>query len=236
MKRIIPLIICAAIVAVLAAPSARAETVTVTALQGKATLNCTPDTVISESRLKTRSATNGNKSWLQFDLTAIYAANPGLQGNITSANLTFWGTGANTSAKSYVVSGLLDSEGLEGWDATTLTWNNAPANDTASQTGLLWALVYGGASLYTGNVAMGDAILTDVSSASDPVAAEAALRAFLNTDTNGLVTFALTPGGTTYLYNVGSDYVPVLTLTYIPEPATIAVLGLGGLLLRRRFA
>jgi hypothetical protein len=44
------------------------------------------------------------------------------------------------------------------------------------------------------------------------------VTSFVKTDTDGLVTFILTPGGTTYLYNVleGSyynpDYVPVLTL------------------------
>jgi hypothetical protein len=242
MKRLIPLFLCAVAV-VLLSQSAQAATATVGALQGKATQNgVSVDIVMGESRLKTRNnATNGNKTWLQFDLSALYAANPGLQGNITSANLTFYGQAGNTSAKNYIVNGLLDASGFESWSASTLTWNTGPGNDTASTAGMLASAIYSGAALYTGNVAAGDGILSDISLATNPTTSEANLRAFLNTDTDGYVTFALTPGGTTYLYNVGGGtggmYTPVLTLTYeVPEPATLAILGLGGLIMRRRFA
>jgi hypothetical protein len=62
--------------------SARAETVTVTATQGKTgcmdlTVSSVAGAVQAESRLKTRnSTTTCNKSWFQFDLTDIYASNP----------------------------------------------------------------------------------------------------------------------------------------------------------------
>jgi len=158
---------------------------------------------ISETRLKTRSAgqwsddpqlntLDANKSWLQFDLS-------GITGTITSATLTIY---AITGDKSYVVNGLNDGVD-ETWIADTIDWFSAPGNDTASGTALntsqtVW--------LYTVNPTV----------ANGPASGD--VTSFVKTDTDGLVTFILTPGGTTYLYNVleGSyynpDYVPVLTL------------------------
>jgi hypothetical protein len=192
----------------------RADTVTVYATQGKdARMDLTSSSVAgqvqSESRLKTRSSTNTNdKSWLQFDLSAVYAANPGLQGHIATATLTFTGTGANAETKSYVVNGLNDAAGLEGWSSASLTWNNAPGNNTASSTALNPALTT--ADLYTGSIAPGDG--------STDTRSSAALTAFLNTDTDGLVTFIMTPGGTAYFYNAGSAHPPALTLSRSTEP------------------
>jgi hypothetical protein len=205
---------------VLTAQAAMAADVIVTATQGKATAASTPNTTISETRLKTRNGTypDGNKSWLQFDLSAAYAANPGLKGHIATATLTFAAAGTYTTAKSYIVNGLNDAAGLESWSSSSLTWNNAPGNNTANNTTLNTLLTT--ASLATGNLIGADA--------SSSTASSAALAAFINTDTDGKVTFILTPGGTAYMYNAGSANPPTLTLSTTVPPVARAFPGAEG--------
>ncbi|MCE5186944.1 MAG: DNRLRE domain-containing protein [Planctomycetaceae bacterium] len=187
--------------------SGQAGTAEINASQGKATDASNPNAVSSETRIATRSSTfpDAKKSWLQFDLTELYAANPLLQGNITNATLKFYGAKTETANKQYVVNGLNDAAGLENWTASALTWNNAPANDTASGTALTAGLT---TLLYTGVVLPPcEGILTET-----PEADRAALTAFVNTDTDGKITFIFTAGQTTYLYNAGADLKPVLVV------------------------
>jgi len=207
--------------------SSTAQAVDIIASQGKA-IQYKNDTGvwISETRLKTRTSgvwdndpllntLDANKSYLQFNLNDLYAANPGLMGNISSATLTIY---AITDAKSYVVSGLNDGIN-EAWSAATIDWFSAPGNLTTSGNGLIADQTV---SLYTCNP----------TAANMPYSAD--VTAFLNTDTDGLVTFIFTAGGTTYMYNVlegsyfNAAYVPVLTI--VPEPATLLLIGLGGIL------
>jgi hypothetical protein len=175
--------------------------------QGKCTDGNSPDDVISEARIGTRSSTfpDAKKSWLQFDLSDLYGYNPGLMGNITNAKLVLYGANTEPSDKDYVVSGLNDAAGLEGWNATTLTWNNAPGNDTSTGAGLNASVT---TQLYTGTVLLPCLdILTET-----PVADQPTLTAFLNTDTDGKVTLIFTAGDTAYLWNVDSDLEPVLVI------------------------
>jgi hypothetical protein len=224
------LLLIACIPLILSDSEQAAGTVEIAAAQGKAADARTPDQVISEARLATRNGTwpDAKKSWLQFDLTGVYGENSSIQGNITSANLTFYGAKSETGGKSYVLSGLNDAAALEAWIAAALTWNNAPANDTASPTALQASLT---TSLYTATV---PAPVLNVKSET-PEANRAALASFLNTDTDGKITFLFTPGGTTYLWNAGDPNGPVLTLTYLlgnnpqkahdPDPEDDAVAG-----------
>ena len=206
---------------------AQAVPIDITASQGKAVQYKNDSGVwVSEDRLKTRTAgvwdddpelntLDSNKSWLQFDIS-------GVTGSVTSATLTIY---AITDGKSYHVSGLNDGIN-EAWSADTIDWFSAPGNDTASGNGLIAAQTV---SLYTINPTVANG------------ASSGDVTSFVANDTDGLVTFIFTAGGTTYMYNVieggnyVADYVPVLTLDVVPEPITLVLLGLGGLVsLRRR--
>lgn len=223
------LVICAA--AFLLSSAAQAAVV-LTASQGKA-IQYKNDTGVwvSETRLATRNAgvwgedTTSNtldakKSYLQFDLS-------GVSGTISNATLTIYSFLSNSDGKDYYIYGLNDGNN-EAWSADTIDWFNAPGNITNSGTALDAALTTQLAFCDFNTDGIQDVSNTDVT-------------AFINADTDNLVTFIFTAGGTAYMYNVlagtyyDANYVPVLTLEVIPEPATLILLGLGGLIsLRRR--
>lgn len=183
--------------------SAEAATINIVASQGKAIQykysDAAPGSWVSEERLKTRTAgtweggdLDANKSYVQFDLSAV-------KGTITGATLTIY---AISGGKSYNVSGLNDGVD-ETWSAGTIDWFSAPGNDTTSGTALNASQTV---SLYSVSPTVADG------------ASSGDVTAFVNTDTDGLVTFILTAGQTAYLYNIiegsyyNADYVPVLTL------------------------
>jgi hypothetical protein len=178
--------------------------INITASQGKA-IQYKDDTGvwILEERLKTRTSgvwntdpvlntLDSNKSYLQFNLS-------GVTGTITKATLTIY---AITAAKSYNVSGLNNGVN-ETWSAGTIDWFSAPGNNTTSGTALNTSQTV---SLFSVNPTVANG------------AASGDVTSFVNADTDGLVTFIMTAGGTTYMYNViegsyyNAAYVPVLTI------------------------
>lgn len=184
--------------------------ISIPAVQGKAIqFKNNSGAWISEQRLKTRTAgtwnedpslntLDANKSYLQFDLS-------GIKGTITAATLTIY---AITPDKSYNVYGLNDGIN-ETWGADTIDWFSAPGNQTTSGSALKpdqTVFLYSVSPTVADGPASGD------------------VTSFVLADTDKRVTFILTPGGTTYLYNViegayyNPDYVPVLKLegTFIP--------------------
>jgi hypothetical protein len=187
----------------LAEQSQQPSTFNIIAKQGKAIQykysDSSPGSWVSETRLKTRTAgswdentLDANKSYLQFDIS-------GVTGNISSATLTIY---AITNAKSYNVSGLNDGIN-ETWNASTIDWFSAPGNNTTSGLALNTSQTV---SLYSVNPTVADG------------AASGDVTLFVAADTDGLVTFIMTAGGTTYMYNViegsyyNAAYVPVLTI------------------------
>jgi len=124
---------------------------------------------------------------------------------------------------------LNDGDPGENWNEGTITWNNAPANDVASTSGLLSnATLIGTLSNadYDKGISLGSIATFVVPSAA------------LNADTNGVVTFILVEQvwgmlDREYASKENTIYAgPILEV--VPEPVTMILLGFGGLLLRRR--
>ncbi|HSV27098.1 MAG TPA: PEP-CTERM sorting domain-containing protein [Sedimentisphaerales bacterium] len=251
MKRIskVLLVGLVSVLVVQAVASATTVPVSVTAVESRrASVSLTgtnPNTSLLNIRRDLTTTSRSTKSWIKFDLSSIYAANPGWQGNISAATLTIYLGSARTAASADLWGINNTTSENAGWTATSITWWNAPGNDVASIT----ALDTAEATLIFSQYAV-----TGVQFAAIQFVGQELIN-FLNqdlpveegdaTDGSGIVQFALanSTGETVFLAHthgttIGGHAAGALapTLTVIPEPATLVILGLGGLLLRRRFA
>ncbi|MDR1279363.1 MAG: DNRLRE domain-containing protein [Opitutaceae bacterium] len=186
------------------------------------------------------------KAWLGFNLSGLIPA--GQKIDAATLRLTFATFAPNTSTESVTLNvyGIIDTN--DTWDQTTLTWNNAPKNDTTSAGGVL----------ATGTTFLGEVTFTPSSTPANTTItfSSANLASYLNwaaglsgdaygngitTDTDKTVTLILTsisssaPAVTFYsLEGTGmAERKPQLDVTFvsqIPEPSTCA-LGAGLLIL-----
>ncbi len=190
------------------------------------------------------------KSYIKFDvstleLESIADAKLMLEVKINNSG----GNPNDPTPQAYTVNvwGLDDGHAGEGWDESLITWNTAPANDTADN------------DLIPGEVTFLGQFVTPLinpAQTPDPVLVDLtnlesesldALLTFLRADTDGQVTFILnrepTPGNNlTFASKESAAMAPTLSLFYtIPEPGTIALLslaacGVGGYVRKRRRA
>jgi hypothetical protein len=169
--------------------------------------------------------TRSKTGYMRFDLTGAAEA------DLTGSYLTFEATYLKGAAKVVQVYGLID-EGGDLWDESTITYNTAP--------GMLPATL-GNYALDTTKVTLLGTITTPavpspavypVTFSSNPT--DLPLTNFLSADTNKLVTFIFI--GTNNEGEIASkehETFMAPTLTLVPEPATLALLGLGSVVLLR---
>ncbi len=172
-KRLV-LLVCVAAVAGMVAPRMTLGDTIIKAVQSSRSTITGPDTNTHDSsKLSVRSDASSNKSWIKFELGDIEAS------SLKSATLTVTlhnpKTGARNFDVSYVNDNCLDNI---GWTERTLTWNNAPGNNTADQARLdLNRTTLVGTVKFTDGVA-GQSFTIDVLDA-------------LQTDTDGIAQFVL---------------------------------------------
>jgi len=140
---------------------------------------------------------NTGKAWVQFDLSSAWALYG--QANLTNATLTLWNQ--NGISRRFWVAGIADGAGLEGWDQSTLTWSNAPANDyfNLATMGYGWdnSKIFGGTNIWD-NLGTGGVFVTTPSNTQGAyyVSTNGTSRVFqfLQSDTDGKVTCSISDG------------------------------------------
>lgn len=185
-------------------------------------------------------STNAMKGYMRFEL-------PTDIDYVTSATLTLTRQVAGAWSPTYDIYGLdddlIENDWLEINSARNpgepytrgLTWNNAPANDKTTANSFLAA----DSSMLSSFAVVG---YNHGGSAGDTYSISGAnLVNFLDVDSDGNVTFmiARNSGESTSLDVFGTKETgtaAMLSLTYepVPEPISLALLGLGGLLIRRK--
>lgn len=220
------------VVLALMASGLQAALVNVSGSESSRVYAAEPDTNKSATKLDVRKDA-GIKSWLKFDI-APYIDNYLVSGSrnsdiiIVEAVLKLYMSDARSLDRHISVSGVNDNV-LDniGWTTTSITFNNAPGNDTSSYTD-----VDPDKTTYLGLLLM-PGVANELKDLD--------VTAFVNLDSDGIVQFALhqqteAAALTRFWSTTGTEeYRPVLEVTYsvIPEPMTVLLLGLGGLVLRK---
>lgn len=169
------------------------------------------------------------KGYIRFDISALGSS------SIAGATLSLTiGNGVEgdpgdpvTGVQLFSIYGLNDVDSGENWVESALTWNNAPANDTSSGSSVLSNTSLLGQFSFTGTGNTGS--FAQLSGGN--------LVNFLSDDTNSLVTFILVretfdPNYHGWIHNFASKEnltlsPPSLTITQVPEPSSVVLLGLG---------
>lgn len=176
------------------------------------------------------------KGLMRFDISSITDTVADATFNLTVERID---SGIGGNDQTLHIFGLTD-QSLDNWDSGATTWNNAPGNATGSA----WD-ADGTKTVKLGEILLdynGDKAVapTDVVSLSSQ-----ALIDWLNADSNGKATILIGRTGNADSVNLlfagdtnGPETnqlaPPELVVTLVPEPTSLALLGLGTLLVARR--
>ena len=173
-------------------------------------------------------ANNSRKAWLSFDISGLGLDN----GYMLDSAAFLFTTGTNgvhaNQMLSFNVFGLTSEVG-DNWSEDTLTWNNAPGNNSTDYSVDPSTTTYLGSFSFFDNTA---AVDSQFSVSSEE------LTNFLNADTNGLVTLIVTrntisttptnfASSETGVLGVNTPRLDITTTTPVPAPATILLFGTG---------
>ncbi len=184
------------------------------------------------------------KGYIRFDVSGINF------NHITAAELELevstnnnGGSPLDPTPKDYIVNlfGLNDGDAGEGWDESTINFNNAPANAANNGIDTNAATLIGQFTMPALNPSQVDEpIIVGLNDLITPNGDD--LINFLKNDTDGLVTFILTRAGDSNNLGFASrenpDLAPPTLRLYgaapVPEPATLGLLSLAGIAMLRR--
>lgn len=194
----------------------------------------------SQNQVRWHSAPRVRISYIRYDITGINSA----LFNIATLSGTFTDSGKNgpSGGGTWDVWGLDDSVvaggGIEGngWGESSVTYATAGGVDNSAALGT-FSFVNAtqlGTMSFSGNDTAPYAFLSNTSDLD--------LTTFLNADTDGLVTFMFMDSaqeGSEYYIdslegNMADGHHPMHLNFFVPEPTSIALLGIGGLALLTR--
>lgn len=186
--------------------------------------------------------TYARKAYIRFDISTLHEPISNVE--LTLHVLEGQDTGPPNMDWTFHVLGLHDDQPND-WLESTLTWNNAPANEDDS------GLAFKPSHTFNNGVPLATFTVKGIGLDGDTVQltgdADSDLASFLEADTDGLVTFLLarfTPGDLSKMVThrfASREYVPdggqagdlAATLTILPEPASLALLAVATPLLIR---
>lgn len=228
-----PLVLAAGLTAGLAAGTAQADPIDFSPTEAARVVkgDASPGGSAQDGEVGAKNAGTDKrtaKSWLKYDISTLTFT----AGSASSLELTITGfSNENFDGDTFEleVFGMTD-DSLDGWTPATMNWDNAPGNDT--QDGFAASGPGVDPSLTT-SLGSFSVVQDGTGNHGSFTISGQALADFINGGGNDTLTMILLsntdkgiPGP-----DIDFDNSPTLTVTSVPEPASLALMGLGSMLM-----